>query len=159
LRLLSVLDTCHHRRMGRDRTPSTTPDLFSTVSARGFSSASESPPPPNTNTATAETTTPCLRYVLPKDLPQALAQLQDQELDRLLSAVLTEAKRRGGKLPEPAENSRKQQVEPAAVTLPSSKLNAVRAAFKAGIKPSQIARQFEISQADVRKALATGSKA
>jgi len=77
----------------------------------------------------------------------------------LLSAVLTEAKRRGGKLPEPAENSRKQQVEPVAVTLPSGKLNAVRAAFKAGIKPSQIARQFEISQADVRKALATGSKA
>jgi hypothetical protein len=40
------------------------------------------------------------------------------------------------------------------------KLNAVRAAFKAGVKPTQIARQFGISQADVRKALANdGSKA
>jgi hypothetical protein len=51
---------------------------------------------------------------------------------------------RGGKLPEAAENSRKQRVEPVAVTLPSGKLNAVRAAFKAGPKPSQIARQFGI---------------
>jgi hypothetical protein len=146
--------------MGRGRTPSTTPDLFSTVPAREFSSASESPPPPNTNTAAAEATTLSLPYVLPKDLPQALAQLQNQELNRLLSAVLTEAKRRGGKLSEAAENSHMQQVEPAALTLPSGKLNAVRAAFKAGIKPTQIARQFGISQADVRKVLATdGSNA
>jgi transposase-like protein len=35
------------------------------------------------------------------------------------------------------------------------KLNAVRAAFKAGVRPSAIARQFGISQSDVRKALAT----
>jgi hypothetical protein len=90
-------------------------------------------------------------------LPKAIRQLQNQEFDRLLSAVLAEQKRRGGKLPEPAENSRRRRVEPAAVTLPSGKLNAVRAAFKAGVKPSQIARQFGISQADVRNALATDS--
>ena len=121
---------------------------------------SHSPPPSNTTAVTAEPTAPSLPYVLPKDLPQALAQLQNQEFDRLVSAVLAEQKRRGGKSPEPAENSRKARVEPAAVTLPSGKLNAVRAAFKAGVKPSQIARQFGISQADVRKALAThGSKA
>jgi hypothetical protein len=141
--------------MGRARTPSTTPDLFSTVSARESSSASDSPPPPTTNIAAAEAKTPSLPYVLPKDLPQALAQLQNQELDRLFSAVLTEAKRRGRKLPEPDENSRKPRVETAAATLPSGKLNAVRAAFKAGVKPSYIARQFGISQADVRKALMT----
>jgi DNA-binding transcriptional regulator LsrR (DeoR family) len=35
-------------------------------------------------------------------------------------------------------------------------MNAVRAAFKAGIKPSQIARQFGISRMDVQKALANG---
>jgi len=39
--------------------------------------------------------------------------------------------------------------------LTTGKLNAVRAAFKAGVKPSAIARQFGISQSDVRKALAT----
>jgi hypothetical protein len=93
-------------------------------------------------------------------LSKAIRLLQNQELDRLLSAVLAEQKRRGGTLPEPAGNSRKQRLEPAAVSLPSGKLNAVRAAFKAGVKPSQIARQFGISQADVRKALASdGSKA
>jgi transposase-like protein len=35
------------------------------------------------------------------------------------------------------------------------KLNAVRAAFKAGVKSTQIARQFGLSQSDVRKALAS----
>ena len=125
--------------------------------------ASDIPPPSNTTTTTAaEAPLPSLPYVLPKDLPKAISQLQDQDLDRLLSAVLAEQKRRGSKLPEPDENSRKPWVEKtmAAVTLASGKLNAVRAAFKAGVKPSQIARQFGISQADVRKALATdGAKA
>jgi transposase-like protein len=39
--------------------------------------------------------------------------------------------------------------------LTTGKLNAVRAAFKAGVKPSAIARQFGILQSDVRKVLAT----
>jgi hypothetical protein len=38
--------------------------------------------------------------------------------------------------------------------LTRGQINAVRAAFKAGIKLSLIARQFGISQADVRKVLA-----
>ena len=46
--------------------------------------------------------------------------------------------------------------EDGAVSLTTGKLNAVRAAFKAGVKPSAIARQFGISQSDVRKALAQG---
>ena len=40
-----------------------------------------------------------------------------------------------------------------------TQINAVRAAFKAGIKPSQIARQFGISQSDVRKVLMTDTTA
>ena len=35
---------------------------------------------------------------------------------------------------------------------------AVRAAFKAGVKPSTIARQFRISQSEVRKALANEAR-
>jgi hypothetical protein len=46
-------------------------------------------------------------------------------------------------------------VRDGAGSLTTGKLNAVRAAFKAGVKPSAIARQFGISQSDVRKALAT----
>jgi len=82
-----------------------------------------------------------------------MKQLDDQELDRLLAAVLAEQRRRGRKPPESDESSRKRRIEPD-VSLTLGKLNAVRAAFKAGVKPSQIARQFGISQSDVRKVLA-----
>ena len=44
-------------------------------------------------------------------------------------------------------------MEAAAVSLTRGQINAVRAAAKAGIKPSVIARQFGISQSDVRKVL------
>jgi DNA-binding GntR family transcriptional regulator len=91
---------------------------------------------------------------LPADLAKAIKHLDDQELDRLLAAVLAERKRRGRKLPASDESSRKRKVEAISVPLTQGKLNAVRAAFKAGVTPSRIARQFGISQSDVRKALA-----
>jgi predicted DNA-binding protein (UPF0251 family) len=72
----------------------------------------------------------------------------------LVADVVAEQKRRGRK---PAESVQTpgQSPEAAAVHLTSGKLNAVRAAFKVGVKPSQIARQFGLSQSDVRKALAS----
>jgi DNA invertase Pin-like site-specific DNA recombinase len=86
-------------------------------------------------------------------LANAVRHLNDQELDQLLSAVIAEQKRRGNK--SAAKISRKQRVDVvAAVPLTQGKLNAVRAAFKAGLTPSRIARQFGISQSDIRKALA-----
>jgi hypothetical protein len=51
---------------------------------------------------------------------------------------------------------RRQRDEPN-VALAQGQVNAVRAAFKAGITPSRIARQFGISQSDVRKVLASES--
>jgi hypothetical protein len=92
------------------------------------------------------------RHVLPKDLPAAIKQLNDQELDRLLAAALAEQKRRGREPAGSIEPSNK--IEGTAVHLTPGKLNAVRAAFKVGVKPSQIARQFGLSQSDVRQALA-----
>jgi len=94
------------------------------------------------------------RHVLPKDLPSAVKQLQDQELDLLLAAVLAEQERRGSKPPISNDTSRKRRVQTVTVSLTHAKMNAVRAAFKAGVTPSRIARQFGISQSDVRKALA-----
>jgi transposase-like protein len=44
------------------------------------------------------------------------------------------------------------------VALTQGQVNAVRATFKAGITPSRIARQFGISQSDVRKVLAPESR-
>jgi hypothetical protein len=157
--LLRGLNDCHHQRMGRGRTPSTIPDLFSTPSARETVSPSvtrpPSTPPPPPATLAAAATAPSLPYVLPKDLPKAIGQLQDEELDRLLTAILAEQKRRGKKPPMSDEGSCKR-VEAIAPHLTVGKLNAVSASFKAGVKPSQIARQFGISQAEVRKALASG---
>jgi len=91
---------------------------------------------------------------LPADLPNAIEQLDDQEFDRLLAAVLAEQRRRDRKLAASDERSRKKRVEEIDISLAQGKLNAVRAAFKAGVTPSRIARQFGISQSDVRKALA-----
>jgi hypothetical protein len=125
-----------------------TPDLFSSAPAREVHSQPLQPigsPGPVTS-----------RHVLPADLPNAVSHLNDQELDQLLSAILAEQKRRGKKLP--AEMSRKRRVDlDTAVPLTQGKLNAVRAAFKAGVTPSRIARQFGISQSDIRKALASES--
>jgi DNA invertase Pin-like site-specific DNA recombinase len=92
---------------------------------------------------------------LPTDLPQAIKQLEDHELDQLLAEVLAEQKRRGRKLHVLGESKRKGRIEVAPKSLTSGQVNAVRSAFKAGITPATIARQFGISQSNVRKALAT----
>jgi predicted transcriptional regulator len=73
----------------------------------------------------------------------------------LLAAALAERQARGGKkLPVSDEPSDKKRIKEVAPSLAQGKLNAVRAAFKAGVTPSRIARQFGISQSDVRTALA-----
>jgi hypothetical protein len=128
------------------RARSSTPDLFSSPPAReSHSQPSEPIGSPRAVSA---------RHILPADLPNAVRHLNDQELDQLLSAVIGEQKRRGKKLSP--EISRKKSVDVVtAAPLTQGKLNAVRTAFKAGITPSRIARQFGISQSDVRKALAS----
>ena len=99
------------------------------------------------------------RHVLPKDLASALKRLDNGEIDALLSAVITEAAHRG-RLPtrqlEAKAAAQRTAVEEVASGLTKGRLNAVHAAFKAGVKPSASARQFGISQSDVRKALARG---
>jgi hypothetical protein len=83
------------------------------------------------------------------------SQLDDQEVDQLLATALAEHKRRGRNPSASTETPAKSQVEAAALHLTPGKMNAVRAAFKAGVKPAQIARQFGLSQSDVRTALAS----
>jgi hypothetical protein len=130
------------------RAHSSTPDLFSSAPAR---KARLQPSEPIGSPSTSP------RHILPADLPNAVSYLDDQELDRLLSAVIAEQKRRGNK--SSAEIPRKKGVGVVApVPLTQGRLNAVRAAFKAGVTPSRIARQFGISQADIRKALASDAK-
>jgi transposase-like protein len=95
-------------------------------------------------------TTGSLRYVLPKDLNAAIKQLNDEELDRLMSAALEEqTRRKTHSVPEIPRQ--RQEAEGPAESLPLGKVNAVRAAFKAGVTPARIAREFGLSQSDVRK--------
>ena len=55
----------------------------------------------------------------------------------------------------PGGPTRQRQIGLAAAALTKGQVNAVRAAFKAGVTPSRIARQFGLSQSDVRKALSS----
>ena len=146
------------------------PDLFSTNAVRD---ASTTPKLLATEDAT-ETAPP--KHVLPKNLPTAIKHLSDGELDFLHAATLEEMKRRG-RTPQGVETDfqslrhrfavrpnltniqsfltkKRSNLKIAEAPLTQGKLNAVRAAFKAGVTPSRIAKQFGISQSDVRKALA-----
>ena len=138
-------------------------------------SLQRSPAPKATNPETAPP-----KHVLPKNLPNAIKHLSDDELDFLHAATLEELKRRG-KTPQGIETdlqtlrhrfevrpdlkkqpflaSKRRHVDVAeAPRLTQGKLSAVRAAFKAGVTPSRIAKQFGISQSDVKKALASDEK-
>jgi hypothetical protein len=76
-------------------------------------------------------------------------------LDRVLAVTFAEAKRRGRLTTLTAKHLRISRTAEAPVSLTRGQLNAVRAAFKVGITPGRIARQFGLSQSEVRKALAT----
>ena len=134
----------HHSYMGRDSTRQANSDLFSTAPVDDASPA----------TANQVSSPDGPRHVLPKDLSNAIKHLNDEELDRLLVVTLAEAKRRGRHATPTSKPPQNRTLE-SAVSLTRGQLNAVRAAFKAGITPARIARQFGLSQSDVRKALAT----
>jgi hypothetical protein len=154
--------------MGRDPTKHQSPDLFSTGRLDGS---------PSNNPPEALPGRPSRRTALPKDLPRAIGYLQDRELDWLLRVAAEEAKRRGRPMPmaeisptntaaassepipkqtkSPGRLTRQRQIGLAAAALTTGQVNAVRAAFKARVSPSRIARQFGLSQSDVRKALSS----
>jgi hypothetical protein len=82
------------------------------------------------------------RHLLPKDLAGALKRLDDIEIDALLAAVTTEAERRGRRPPIPTKEKVPVNTKPqprhappkdGLGSLTTGKLNAVRAAFKAGV--------------------------
>jgi hypothetical protein len=157
--------------MGRESTQQTTPDLFSNDAVRDVSAEQME----RGSDRVTPAATPSKRHVLPENLEHAVKQLNDDELTQLIGVALKEAKRRG-KSPlgiggDPMQSSRqteevtqkhpkienasnRKRFEVTEVTLSLGKLNAVRAAFKAGVTPSRIAREFGISQANVRKVLA-----
>ena len=140
--------------MGNGSNPFIKPDLFSTAqkSPDASSPPASEPKQPLRKDEPAAAASPS--YALPTNLPSALKHLDNDQLDRLLAAVLSEQQRRG----KSVEPSRKQQTKEVAPPLAQGKLNAVRAAFKAGVRPSRIARQFGISLARCEKGSGERSK-
>jgi hypothetical protein len=148
--------------MGRNPTERT-PDLFSA------GAVGDTPAPPKLPGTEAATEIASQRHVLPKNLRNAVKHLSDGELDLMHAATLEEMKRRG-RTPQGVEKGfparpdltkiqsppiKTAKLNAAEASLTRGQVNAVRSAFKAGITPSRIAREFGISQSDVRKALAS----
>ena len=142
----------HHCDMGKVHTGFRPLDLFSMASIREPFAPSDpkSSTSPNISASTASSP----RHILPTDLPAAIKHLSDEELDQLQAAVTAEQQRRCRKPPAP-EKTISKRTEAPAVRLSIGKLNAVRAAFKAGVTPAKIAKQFGIPQAEVRKVIAS----
>jgi predicted DNA binding protein len=102
------------------------------------------------------------RSIVPRDLHKAITYLDNHEFKRLFEAIVEEAGRRGldpdqaksggAAKPSPSHGRRRA---PTTAELTSGQVKAVRAAFRAGITVPRIARQFGLSQADVRKALSS----
>jgi hypothetical protein len=141
--------------MGREPAERIAPDLFPTATASAL-------PAPK-----AMTESEPQRYVLPKNLRNAVKYLSDAELDLMHAATVEEIKRRG-RTPKSAETdlpvppdltksppTKTAKLDAAEVSLTRGQVNAVRSAFKAGIRPSRIAREFGIPLSDVRQALAS----
>jgi predicted DNA-binding protein (UPF0251 family) len=150
--------------MGSDPAERVIPGLLSTDGVK-----TAVPSSPAVDATKEATETVFQRHILPKNLRHAITQLSDGELDELFEAAFDEAKRRG-RLPQSVNTdvtppplttkrspptAKRRQTDIAEVSLTRGQVNAIRASFKAGITPSRIARQFGVSQSDVRKALAT----
>lgn len=105
------------------------------------------------------------RCLLPNDLAGALQHLSTDELKRLSEAVTAETTRR---TPAPEMPLRRSPPSPAATRIEAGpkdeqpainqgRANAIRAAVKAGVKPTMIARQFGVSLSAIRHVLAAKS--
>jgi len=141
--------------MGRERGETISSDLFSTDAVRDTSPL----PQPHATDATAEPEPQ--RHVLPKNLPNAVKHLSDGDLDLLHAATLEEMKRRSRlppsvgadseqlssrpsnllmkRLPPTDKTPHRRQANIPEVSLTRGQINAVRAAFKAGLAPARIA--------------------
>jgi hypothetical protein len=152
LRLYAQGKSQHHRGMGTPPHRLTVLDTFSSTGQASPSSSSA-----NSSAAASRETemVPPSRYVLPKDLDAAIKHLDDQQLDWLVSVALEERTRRKKAIVHDKSQRNAECVSP---PLPQGKLNAVRAAFKAGVTPTRIAREFGIPRSDVQRALAGDAK-
>jgi hypothetical protein len=103
----------------------------------------------------------------PEDLGRLIVRWSDDEVERLRGVVAAEARRRGLLPPEPdpkgdasaRRSIRQRRPELLAKGLAPGKVNAIRAASRAGVKLSKIAQEFGLPLAAVKRVIAasTGS--
>jgi DNA invertase Pin-like site-specific DNA recombinase len=128
---------------------------------------------PSTRTAPSSTNVPSApRVTLPSDLSGSLKYLDSAQLQRLHAAVNEEIERRNqtaskGKTVAAAAPGMPPQDKSLAYRdkkikefdeIPEGRANLIRASFRAGIKPTSIARTFRISQSLVNRVLSSAEK-
>ena len=139
------------------------PDLFAFAADRGDGPRSREP-------AAAERAEPAAVADPAATAGQLLAgldKLPSSDLLSLVSALGVEVVRRGltpvRVVDEPASKagarlkpSSASAGKSGAASIPTSKVNAIRAALKAGVKPGVVARQFGVSIAQIKKLFGEG---
>lgn len=132
------------------------PDLFAFAAVRG-----KEPRLPEPAAELAETAAATDPAAMAGQLLAGLDKLPDSDLLGLVSALVAETERRGltpvRTADEPAPKSG-VRLKPSAsagkagaASIPTSKVNAIRAALEAGVKPGAVARQFGVSIAQIKK--------
>ncbi len=89
-------------------------------------------------------------YLLPTDLPKALTWLTVDELDTLAKAVQIEKRKRAASSPNDAElRAAGKPSKPNPLGPSVGQINSIRAAIKAGVTPTTIAKQLGVTKATV----------
>jgi hypothetical protein len=142
--------------MGNGHNPSTKAGLFSVQQSQDASSSSasgaKSSPLPTDETAAASSQS----YALPKNLPSAIRYLDDDQLDRLLAAVLAEQRRRGKKVPVSDKSPRKALLKVVALRTVTAHAQGMGRSQKGELKKEHQAKKKE--DQEKRRRLRTHTK-
>ena len=143
--------------MPRRARPISEPDLFSIATVPHTPAPPATPPAPTAGSLD----------ISPEDVGRVILRWSDDEVERLCGVVAAEARRRGLLPPErdpkgdasAGPSIRQRRPELLAKGLAPGKVNAIRAASRAGVKLSKIAQEFGVPLAAVKRviAAATGS--
>jgi hypothetical protein len=142
------------------------------ASSRPTSTNTQPPAPEKDQPAPTISLSDAPKIALPKNLPQTLQFLSDDDLETLRVSVDSELKRRR---PTRAGSSARKAsaLQPAAAAtasrgrhgaldsetaIPAGRISLIKASYQAGMKPVAIARTLRVSLSIVNKVLSTESK-
>ncbi len=153
-----------------ERLPYSSSAITSTMSRKPEGSRPDlfdPPPKADAGQAPVRTARPATaRLLLPSNLESSLGVLSKEDFALLLAGVAAEAARREVTLSTPSKPTSAARAkagqssgrERAPEGVSAAKASLVRAAIKAGVKPSAIARQFGLSNAAITDVLRSNEK-